>query len=232
MIRLDKLLSNLGYVSRSDVRYLIQDGVISSTCDQKLKADLKVDPTTILFNGEKLDLTESMVIMLNKPKGYVCSRNDSGDLVFELLPERLNRRSPPISIVGRLDKESQGLLLLTDDGKFLHKLTHPSSHVSKEYLVETAKPFRGDEESLFSSGTFSIEEDESHPLLPVGFKKTGEKSATMILHEGKNRQIRRMFEKLGNEVTFLQRVRIGALVLPEDLKEGEWRVIDRVQCLP
>lgn len=226
MIRLDKLLSNLGYGSRNDVKKFLQQGVVTSVDGEKLKSDTKVDAATIRFNGEKLDPLTPLTIILNKPKGYVCSRDDQGKLVFELLPERMNCRTPAVSIAGRLDKDSQGLLLLTDDGELLHRITHPATHVEKEYIVEVARPFRGDEKALFGSGTFELKREErTEILLPAEFTAIGDKKASITLHEGKNRQIRRMFEVLGNDVVFLKRVRIGEIVLPEDLEEGEWRYV-------
>ena len=119
--RLDKLLSSLGYCSRREVTALLRDGLITHIDNIPLKPDTKVSHDQIRFEGEPLDPPQGIVILMHKPVGYVCSHDDGeGRLVYDLLPERWRRRDPKISTVGRLDKETSGLLLLTDDGALLH----------------------------------------------------------------------------------------------------------------
>jgi 16S rRNA pseudouridine516 synthase len=162
--------------------------------------------------------------MLNKPDGYTCSTEDPGDTIYDLLPPRFSKRNPGLNPVGRLDKDTTGLLLMTDDGKFLHQVIHPKSGCLKLYHAVLARPLRGDEGEVFGSGEFLLE-SETKPLLPAGFEALGEKEALITLHEGRYHQVRRMFAAVGNHVVSLKRISIGGLKLPEDLAEGEWREV-------
>ena len=163
-------------------------------------------------------------IMLNKPSGYTCSHKDPDKIVYDLLPERFQNRKPKFSMVGRLDKYTTGQLLLTDDGDLLHRITHPKKHAAKYYRVTLRDDLRGDEAKLFGSGAFMMKGEEK-PLKPAEWKPEGAREGIMVLHEGRNRQIRRMFEQLGNEVVTLHRFQTGGLVLG-DLEEGTWRALD------
>lgn len=224
MIRLDKLLSNRGYCSRRDVRELIRVGLILVDGERPRGADVRVEPGSVTFDGEPLDPGEGLVLLLHKPKGYSCSRKELGQVVFELLPERYSRRSPVLSTVGRLDKDTTGLLLLTDDGALLHRLTSPKHKVPKVYLVQLAEDLRGDEAELFASGTLMLE-DEDTPLQPAQLRTLSPRSAELTIHEGRYHQVKRMFEATGNQVLELHRARFGNLDLG-DLPEGEFRILE------
>ena len=163
--------------------------------------------------------------MLHKPTGVTCSHKEQGPLVYKLLPERWRRREPAISSVGRLDKETSGLLLMTDDGKLLHRIISPRSEVSKRYDVSLDRPLRGDEEKIFASGELMLESEEK-PLLPVPMEIVSPKRVYVTLTEGRYHQVRRMFAAVGNHVTALHRNRIGGLELPADLPAGEYRILD------
>jgi 16S rRNA pseudouridine516 synthase len=126
--------------------------------------------------------------------------------------------------IGRLDKDTTGLLLLTDDGKLLHKIIHPKSNCLKIYHAILDRPLEGHEGDLFASGTLVLN-SETRPLLPAGFEVLGEKEALVTLHEGRYHQVRRMFAAAGNHVLGLKRISIGGLKLPDDLEEGDWRVL-------
>jgi 16S rRNA pseudouridine516 synthase len=139
-----------------------------------------------------------------------------------LLPERFALRKPPLSPVGRLDKDTGGLLLLTDDGQWLHRVIHPKSGCLKVYQALLDRPLQGDEAALFASGTLVLR-NETKPLLPAKLEPLGERVALVTLHEGRYHQVRRMFAAAGNHVLELRRVRIGGLDLPADLPEGGWR---------
>ena len=160
--------------------------------------------------------------MLNKPDGYTCSSEDPGSTIYDLLPERYAHRNPGLNPIGRLDKDTTGLLLMTDDGKLLHKIIHPKSNCLKIYHAVLDRPLEGHEGELFASGTLVLN-SETKPLLPAKLEVLGEKEALITLHEGRYHQVRRMFAAAGNHVLDLKRVSIGGLRLPDDLEEGDWR---------
>ncbi len=210
--QLAKYLANLGYGSRKDMEAAIRAGRVTGAGD-----DLR-------FDGEPLDPAPGMVLMMNKPAGFTCSRADQGRLVYELLPPRFLQRSPPLSTVGRLDADTTGLLLFTDDGKLLHRLISPKSSTEKTYDATLARPLEGHEADLFASGDLMLR-GEDKPLLPARLEITGERSARLTITEGRYHQVRRMFAAAGNHVETLHRSRFGALELG-DLPEGEWRALD------
>jgi 16S rRNA pseudouridine516 synthase len=220
-IRLDKLLSSRGYCSRSDAAELIRYGAVTVQGESPRSAALKVDPATVKVGGEDLDPGEGLLLMLNKPVGYTCSRSDSGALVYELLPERYSRRNPILSSVGRLDKETSGLLLFTDDGQVLHRLTSPKFHIPRVYTATLTEPLKGTEVSIFASGTLMLD-DETKPLLPAFLEPINPTECRITLHEGRYHQVRRMFAAVGNKVESLHRAAFGSLTLT-GLAEGEYR---------
>lgn len=224
MIRLDKLLASRGYSSRSRVRDLIKDERVRINGELAARSDQKVDPKLVTIDGEELDPDTGMILVLNKPKGYICSHDDSGQMIYDLLPDRFSLRNPKLASVGRLDKDSRGLLLLTDDGQLIHKLTSPKHEVEKVYKVKLRDELRGDEAQVFGSGTLMIE-DDNRPLKPAKFSKNSDGTALVTITEGRYHQVRLMFSALGNEVVDLQRIRIGELELG-DLEEGEWRFLE------
>jgi 16S rRNA pseudouridine516 synthase len=228
-LRLDRLLSNLGYGSRREVQQLIWaglvtlDGNVIDDSDQRIqvKPDLA---TRMIVDGEPLDPPPGLALMMNKPLGVTCSHKELGPLVYSLLPERWRAREPAISTVGRLDKNTSGLLLMTDDGALLHKIISPRSNVSKRYDVTLDRPLRGEEEKLFAAGTLMLE-GEDKPLLPAQMEVADDKRAFVTITEGRYHQVRRMFAAVGNHVTALHRDRVGGLALPDDLKAGEFRLL-------
>lgn len=222
-MKLVKCLANLGYGSRREVQRLIRGGAVTDDQGRVLgEADLPPH-ASIRFRGEPLDPPFPLTILLHKPDGYTCSSDDPGATVYDLLPERFAHRNPGLNPAGRLDKDTTGLLLLTDDGKLLHRVIHPKSHCLKVYHATLDRPLQGHEGDLFASGTMLLH-GETKPLLPAGFEAVGERQALVTLHEGRYHQVRRMFAATGNHVTALQRIRIGGLDLPADLAEGEWRI--------
>lgn len=225
-MRLDKLLSSLGYCSRREAAVLIKEGIISHTGNLPLKPDTKVSHDEVRFDGEPLDPAQGIVILMHKPVGYVCSHDDGeGRLVYDLLPERWRLRDPKISTVGRLDKETSGLLLLTDDGALLHRLTSPKHKVPKVYEATLEYPLRGDEAEIFASGTLMLN-GEKTPCLPAKLTIIDPTHATLEIVEGRYHQVRRMFAAAGNHVTALHRSTFGELTLG-DLETGEYRLIDK-----
>lgn len=221
-MKLIKLLANLGYGSRKEVQRLIRSGAVSDDAGQVLKESDFPPYDRIRFRGEELDPLHPMTLVLNKPDGYTCSADDPGSTIYDLLPERFAHRNPGLNPIGRLDKDTTGLLLMTDDGKLLHKIIHPKSHCLKVYHAVLDRPLEGHEGELFGSGTLMLN-GETKPLLPAGFEQVGEKEALVTLHEGRYHQVRRMFAAAGNHVIDLKRISIGGFQLPGDLDEGEWR---------
>ncbi|WP_417708282.1 pseudouridine synthase [Roseibium aggregatum] len=222
-MRLVKLLANLGYGSRKEMQVAIRNGWVTDRKGNRLKADAKTAHEDILFDDEPLDPAHGVVILMNKPLGYTCSIKDQGRLVYDLLPDRFRMRKPVLSTIGRLDKETSGALLFTDDGTFLHRVISPKSEVPKVYEVTLDRPMKGDEGALFASGDMMLE-SEDKPLKPAELEVIDETHARLTLHEGRYHQVRRMFAATGNHVTDLTRSHIGGLGL-EGLEEGQWKVL-------
>ncbi|MCM2336332.1 MAG: pseudouridine synthase, partial [Pseudomonas sp.] len=163
-------------------------------------------------------------LMLHKPTGYTCSTKDPGRVIYDLLPPRYRLRSPLLSPVGRLDRDTSGLLLMTDDGQLLHRIVSPKSHLPKVYEATLASDLRGDEAAVFASGTLLLESEQT-PLAPAALDVLGPRRARLTLTEGRYHQVRRMFAAVGNHVEALHRSRIGGLALDE-LPAGQWRALD------
>ncbi len=218
-----KYLARLGYGGRREVTALVRarrvtraDGSILRDGDAWTHADVRVDLT-------RLDPAPGCVLMLHKPIGYVCSTSDVPPLVYELLPERFRARTPIIAPVGRLDRETSGLLLLTDDGRVNHRITSPRTHLPRTYLVTLSDDLRGDEGDVFASGTLQLRSDTS-PLAPATLVVLSPREVRLTLTEGRYHQVRRMFAAVGNHVQALHRAAIGALE-PADLAAGSWRAL-------
>jgi 16S rRNA pseudouridine516 synthase len=223
-MKLVKLIANLGYGSRKDVTQLFRAGRITDADGEVLYADDVVPYETIRVDDEPLDPPPGLVLMMNKPLGVTCSRKDPGRVVYDLLPPRYNVRSPVLSSVGRLDRDTSGLLLFTDDGPLLHRIISPRSQVAKVYEATLAQDLRGDEGELFASGTLMLEM-EKEPLAPAVLDVLGPRHARLTVTEGRYHQVRRMFAAAGNHVETLQRISVGALTLG-DLPLGEWRALN------
>ena len=226
-MRLDRLLANLGYGSRKEVQSLAREGLIVLDGAPVFDADQRIAviadlPARMRIEGAPVDLPPPLTLMLHKPLGVTCSHKEVGDLVYDLLPARWRRREPAISTVGRLDKDTSGLLLMTDDGALLHRIISPKSHVDKRYLVTLDRPMQGDEAERFAAGTLLLEDDPK-PLAPANLETLSPTSALLTITEGRYHQVRRMFAAVGNHVTALHRDRVGGLELPADLATGQWR---------
>ena len=222
-MKLVKLIANLGYGSRKDVSQLFRSGRVTNADGEVLYADDVVPYDTIRVDEEALDPAPGLVLMLNKPLGVTCSRKDPGRIVYDLLPPRYSVRSPALSTVGRLDRDTSGLLLFTDDGALLHRIISPKHRVAKLYEARLAQDLRGDETALFASGTLLLE-TEQEPLAPAVLDVLDPRHARLTVSEGRYHQVRRMFAATGNHVETLQRISVGALPLG-DLPPGAWRVL-------
>lgn len=228
-MRIDRLLANMGYGSRRDIERLangdriILDGQPVNDVSARIAVTRDL-PARMTIDRRPIDPPPGLIIALHKPLGVTCSHKEAGALVFDLLPPRWRNREPAISTVGRLDKNTSGLLLMTDDGALLHRIIAPKSHVAKRYRVDLARPLKGNETAVFGAGGLMLESDDK-PLLPAAFEPLTERSGLLTLHEGRYHQVRRMFAAIGNHVEALHRDQIGALRLPHDLPAGEWRLL-------
>jgi 16S rRNA pseudouridine516 synthase len=226
--RVDKLLGSMGYGSRTEIARLgkvggiVLDGVDVTDVSKRISVTPDL-PQRMQIDGRPLDPPAGVVLILNKPLGMTCSHKEDGALVYDVLPERWRRRDPAISTIGRLDKETSGLLLLTDDGDLLHKVISPKRHVAKVYRATLARPLAGTEAALFEAGGLVLE-GEDKPLAPAHLEVLSPTEARLTVTEGRYHMVRRMFAAVGNHVEALHRERVGGLSLPEDLAPGEWRL--------
>lgn len=228
--RIDRLLSSMGYGSRAEMARMAKAGGITldgaDLTDVSQRIALAPDlPARLMIDGQPLDPLQGLVILLNKPLGMTCSHKEDGPLVYDLLPRRWRLRDPAISTVGRLDKQTSGLLLLTDDGNLLHRIISPRHHIRKTYRATLARPLKGTEAATFASGTLMLE-GETKPLAPADLTVISATEALLTVTEGRYHQVRRMFAATGNHVEALHRISLGTLTLPPDLAPGQWRLLD------
>jgi len=229
MARLDRLLANLGYGSRREVtelvarRQVVLDGAVLRDAGARIAVSPDL-PARMTVAGQPLDPPAPLTLIMHKPLDVVCSHREAGRSVYELLPHRWRARIPALSTIGRLDKDTSGLLLITDDGPFLHRVISPKAQVTKRYVARLDRPLAGGEAELFAAGTLLLE-GESEPLAPAVLEPLGPKDARLTITEGRYHQVRRMFAAVGNYVVALHRDRIGGLDLPDDLAAGAWRIL-------
>jgi 16S rRNA pseudouridine516 synthase len=228
--RVDKLLSSMGYGSRKEMARMAMAGGISLDAAALLDVSKRIPvtpdlPIRMTIDGEPLDPVAGLVILLNKPLGMTCSHKESGKLVYDILPARWRRRDPAISTIGRLDKQTSGLLLLTDDGDLLHRIISPKRHVRKTYRAKLARPLNGSEAALFASGDLMLE-GEDKPLAPAELNVVSQTEALLSVTEGRYHQVRRMFAATGNHVEELHRERLGGLSLPDGMAPGQWKLLN------
>jgi 16S rRNA pseudouridine516 synthase len=228
-MRLDRLLGSMGYGSRRDIAALARLGAITldgrDLTDASARIAVTPDlPERMTVDGAPVDPPPGVVILLHKPLGVTCSHKEAGPLVYDLLPTRWRARDPAISTVGRLDKETSGLLLMTDDGDLLHRIISPKRHVAKVYRATLARPLNGSEGALFASGQLMLEGDDK-PLKPAELEVLGPTEARLTVTEGRYHMVRRMFAAAGNHVEALHRERMGGLAMPDDLAAGDWRLL-------
>lgn len=223
-MRLDKFLSEQAGVSRSDAKTLLKKSEVTLNGAVVKAADTKIDPDkdTVAVRRKPLTYRKFMYIMLNKPDGVICATRDGlSSTVLELLPKEFRRKG--LFPAGRLDKDTEGFVFITDDGALAHKMLSPKNHVEKEYVVTLESPAEESYIGLFASG-MTIDGDEK--CLPAKLILTASPNVVrLILHEGKYHQVKRMMIAAGNHVTHLRRIRIGGITLDERLKSGESREI-------
>ena len=222
-VRLDRLLANLGYGSRREVTPIIKGGRVTAAGATVRDPNAKVHGHNVRLDGVELDHPDGILVMLHKPIGVVCSHEPSeGPRAYDLLPPHWEYRNPRVESVGRLDKETAGLLVLTDDHQLLHRLTSPKHHVVKRYEATLTLPYNTSLGERLASGTLVLD-GESTPCLPASVELIDEQAPTVAisLTEGRYHQVRRMVAACGNHVETLRRTHFGSWSL-DDLAEGTW----------
>lgn len=223
-MRLDKFVSEQAGVTRSEAKQLLKKGEITVNGAVVKSADAQITPEAdrIFVSGKEISYRKFIYIMLNKPSGVICAtRDELSETVLELIPTELRRKG--LFPAGRLDKDTEGFVFITDDGALAHKMLSPRSHVEKEYIVTLESPFCEEYIAKFSDG---ITIDGGEKCLPAVIIPTeAEHIVKLILHEGKYHQVKRMMKAVGNSVVHLKRVRIGGIKLDALLAEGECREI-------
>lgn len=221
--RIDAHLSSLGYCSRNEAKRFLKMFRVCVDGVRVFAVTLKVYHSNITVDNEPLD-AESLVILMNKPNGVICSHDDAGVLIYSLLPQRFQRRNPKISTIGRLDADTTGAILLTDDGILNHKLTSPKSDITKVYEATLAQPLRGDEAEIFLKGELLLH-GEKKSLLSAKMDVLSPTHVRLEICEGRYHQVKRMFGAMGNKVLTLHRLSFGGFSV-ENLKLGEYKVIN------
>ena len=218
MDRIDKIISNHTHYTRKEIKKLISQKAVYVNGEEVKKPECKYDETAISLriNGEEIELRQHIYLILNKPKGYISATETPSDkTVLDLVPYKYKYRS--LFPAGRLDKDTTGLMLITDDGDFAHNILSPKKHVQKEYEVTIDIPVTIEMSEGFRNGVNLNDGECKSAILEI----TGEYTAKVTLTEGRYHQIKRMFGCFGAKVVELNRIRIGNLYLPEDLELGE-----------
>lgn len=222
MMRLDKMLAHLGYGSRKEVKEYIRKGYVLVNGEVITNDDFKVDEINdeVVIAQEVVNYETNIYIMLNKPDGYISATYDNNDpIVLDLIDGYEKRGLFP---VGRLDKDTVGLLLITNDGKLAHKLLAPKSHVDKKYYLKYSGTLPNDYEKRFFEGIIL---DDGYKCMSSKLIDLGNNEAYIIIKEGKYHQVKRMLEAIGANVTYLKRVEFGPIKLDDTLKEGQYRFL-------
>ncbi|MCM1328305.1 MAG: 16S rRNA pseudouridine(516) synthase [Ruminococcus sp.] len=229
-LRLDCFLANQMNISRAEAKELIKKRLVTVNGETAGLFDARIDPLRDVVSAEGTEILyrEHVYIMLNKPAGTVCATRDRlSETVLELIPPELRRKG--LFPAGRLDKDTVGFVLITDDGGFAHSILSPRKHVEKKYFAVLEKNIAEKDIDLLKSG---ITIDGGEKCLPADVEITQKLNEIFItIHEGKYHQVKRMAEAVGNKVLYLKRVSIGGLALDENLKEGECREITAEELL-
>jgi len=231
MERLDKILSSTGHWSRREVKDLVRQGRVKVNGEKAKKPEDKCDPAQaeIMVDGSVVDCAPFVYLMLHKPDGLLSATEDKRQkTVIDLLPEHLQKRG--LFPVGRLDKDTEGLLILTDDGDLAHQLLSPKKHVDKVYYAKVdGRLVQEDVEALAGGMTLG----DGLECLPAGLKILGEGNECLVtLREGKYHQVKRMLAARGKPVVYLKRLSMGGLSLDEQLQKGQWRPLSSQElCL-
>lgn len=230
MERIDKIISNELNIARNDAKSLIKSGrvFVNGICEKSSSRKIDEEKDIININGKEVKFRKFVYIMMNKPKGVISStdgRKTNEKTVIDILPEDMKRKN--LFPAGRLDKNTTGFVLITDDGEFAHKILSPKNHIPKTYIAVLDKPFDDDIVKAFSDGV-TIGSDE---CLPAELEAVNGdyKTARVIIRQGMYHQIKRMFKSFGIEVVELKRIKMGRLYLDDKLSEGECRFLDEFE---
>ncbi len=219
-MRLDKYIYDNAYMSRRDAKEAVLKGFVTVNGERSPRPNLQITPGTdeIAYKGKVIKYEQNVYFMLNKPDGVVSANTDAHiPTVIGLFKEEGRRN---LSCVGRLDKDTTGLMIVTDDGDLIHRLTSPSKHVFKDYLVTVAHSLSEDDISKLENG---VDINDPSPTMPAKVKAIDENNYILSICEGRFHQVKRMMLAVGNEVTGLKRLSIGNIKLDESLKPGEYR---------
>lgn len=223
-MRLDKFLANMGVGTRSEVKQLLKKGSVKVNQNIVKLPKLHVNPNSdeIMVNDEVVSYIDKVYIMLNKPKGYISATEDEvHPTIIDLIPEYAHLNIFP---VGRLDKDTEGLLLVTNDGQFNHEVMNPNKHVSKTYEVYSKHPITQFDIDKFKSGI----ELSDGKLKPAILKKVDNYVSHVTIYEGKYHQVKRMFHSIENEILELKRIKIAQLELDHNLDLGSYRLLTQI----
>lgn len=224
-MRIDKFLSITGTATRSEAKKAIRASGVTVNGVPVKSGDMHIEPSSdkVLFFGKEIIYREHIYIMMNKPNGVVSATDDTRETtVIDILPQSIKKDK--LFPCGRLDKNTLGLILITDDGDLAHELLSPKSHVSKSYRFEAAEPISKEGEELFKNGVTLA---DGYCTLPAEIElDESRRSGIITLKEGKYHQIKRMLGALNNKIIYLERISFGPLTLDENLKRGEWRYLN------
>lgn len=220
-VRLDKYISGAMNISRADAKKMITKGFVTVNGQVNRLADFKITSSdTVACNGTQLSYSEYVYYIINKPKGVVCTTDSREPSVIELLPDGLKRKD--LFCVGRLDKDTTGLLIITNDGDYCHRVISPKNKIIKKYIAELADQIDDERLKLLENGVMLNDGIITEPAHIFDVNNNG-KCVTIGIYEGKYHQVKRMFAAIGNRVVDLHRKSIGMLVLPQDINIGECR---------
>ena len=219
-MRLDKFLCDTAGLTRTEAKNAVKKGQIAVNGQVQKAADFKVKETTdtVTFQGTPLSYAAFHYYILHKPAGVITATEDKKEsTVMDILREEKVKNLFP---VGRLDKDTEGLLLITDDGELAHNLLSPKKHVDKEYLVKVRDSISEDDCRKLSEG---VDIGDEKPTAPAKVERVAEKEILLTIREGRFHQVKRMLQAVGNEVLYLKRLSMGSLRLPKDLEKGAYR---------
>lgn len=223
--RLDALLSRYGYCSRSEARAWLKSARVTVAGHPARSPSDKAAPINVLIDGAPIEHPDGILALIHKPPGYVCSHDaGEGPAIYDLLPGQWLRRNPPVTTIGRLDKDTTGVLLVTDDGDLVHRWTSPRHKVPKLYEVTVSADLPPGIVDLFASGTLLLD-GETDPCLPAVLDIVSPREARVELTEGRYHQVKRMFASQGCPVVRLHRARFGDYTV-DDLKPGDWKIVN------
>lgn len=226
-MRVDKMIGNTGLDTRKNIKRNAKKGALVINGEVVKDSSVQVDPMVdeVFYMGHFVEYIENLYLILNKPAGVLSATQDEDETVLDLIDDfYLNY---DLSIAGRLDKDTTGLILLSTDGKFIHRITSPNSNITKTYEVKTRDPIKKEYVEEFKNGVYIKEDD--YIARPAELIITGEKEGIVKVTEGKYHLVKRLFANLGNQVVGLKRVAIGDLILDPYLNEGDYRELTQAE---